>query len=214
MNYTLLPQVVATKVCSCKTCSSGGIPQALDKFGKASRYKDGYHCWCKECVNRVNRASKYRLKNGEREYKIPPTKVCTICLVEKDIDEFHIHSERADKHESQCKQCRVDHNKTTNILKQTRDANLKRKYGITGDKYDEMMKQQGGMCAICSEPEIFEHMGNGKIKALSVDHNHFTKTVRELLCWSCNTMIGNSRENPEILRRGADYLEKHLALER
>jgi len=41
-----------------------------------------------------------------------------------------------------------------------------------------------------------------------VDHVHDnTKRVRGVLCNSCNLTIGHARENPEILRSLADYIE-------
>ena len=42
---------------------------------------------------------------------------------------------------------------------------------------------------------------------LVVDHCHRSRQVRGLLCNRCNTMIGQARERPEVLRAGADYLE-------
>ena len=45
------------------------------------------------------------------------------------------------------------------------------------------------------------------IKRLAVDHCHKTGKIRGLLCSTCNLMIGNAYDNPEILRSGANYLE-------
>jgi hypothetical protein len=39
------------------------------------------------------------------------------------------------------------------------------------------------------------------------DHIHGTVIVRGILCDGCNKMIGFAKENPEILRAGANYLE-------
>jgi len=42
----------------------------------------------------------------------------------------------------------------------------------------------------------------------TVDHVHDnTQRVRGLLCNHCNLAIGHARDNPEILRALADYVE-------
>lgn len=84
---------------------------------------------------------------------------------------------------------------------------LKKAFGIGIDRYREMLVAQAGVCAICGQPETM--IRRGKIQSLSVDHNHDTDAVRDLLCTSCNAMIGYSRERPDMLRAAATYLECH-----
>lgn len=83
-----------------------------------------------------------------------------------------------------------------------RRYHLKSNYGISMKTYDKMLKKQNGVCAICKQK-------NGKKVNLKVDHNHNTGQVRDLLCDNCNFAIGHSKENPSILRKMAQYLEKH-----
>lgn len=88
-----------------------------------------------------------------------------------------------------------------------RSNNLKKKYGITLDKFEEMYKNQGGVCAIC---KCVPHIGRLVIsRGFCVDHDHLTEQVRALVCFNCNTMIGLAKDNPDILRAGADYIEFH-----
>lgn len=75
-------------------------------------------------------------------------------------------------------------------------------YGITLDKYDEMLEAQGGVCAICGQP-----CRTGR--ALAVDHDHTTGDVRSLLCANCNNGLGRFGDDPSLLRIAADYLEAH-----
>jgi hypothetical protein len=49
---------------------------------------------------------------------------------------------------------------------------------------------------------------------MCVDHDHETNRVRALLHDRCNRMLGCARDNPEVLRRAAAYLEEHTEKER
>ncbi len=79
---------------------------------------------------------------------------------------------------------------------------LKRIYGITLEEYQEIWDIQQGLCAICKKPESSQ-----KGKKLAVDHDHSTNKIRGLLCFNCNTAMGGFKENKELLRKAADYLE-------
>ena len=84
---------------------------------------------------------------------------------------------------------------------QTRDWQLRSKYGISAEEYDEMLLEQGGVCVICSaEP--------GK-RRLSVDHCHSEGHVRGLLCQNCNAGLGMFQDNPDLLLAAANYLERN-----
>jgi recombination endonuclease VII/HNH endonuclease len=92
-----------------------------------------------------------------------------------------------------------------------KNADLKKTFGITLAQFQEMLVEQKGVCAICGQPETL--IRRGKVQSLSVDHNHETDAVRELLCTACNSMVGYSRERPELLRAAAAYLERHAPIE-
>jgi Autographiviridae endonuclease VII len=82
------------------------------------------------------------------------------------------------------------------------------KYGITITEYDALYQHQDGVCAICGKPESGRDNTGTKIKALAVDHDHETGAIRGLLCSTCNSFLGYIGEDPEILRRGAEYIER------
>lgn len=85
------------------------------------------------------------------------------------------------------------------------NAILKKKYGITTLQHSEMMKSQGHRCAICGDK------GGGDSRVFPhVDHCHTTKKVRGLLCRKCNHGIGLFKDDPEILRAAAAYLERSV----
>lgn len=79
-------------------------------------------------------------------------------------------------------------------------AQLKKKYGITADHYEQMMSDQDGKCALCGR------VGNVGGKRLAVDHCHATGRVRGLLCNTCNTMLDNAQDNVDLLMSAAAYI--------
>ena len=88
-------------------------------------------------------------------------------------------------------------------------AYLKRNYGITLERYNELHDEQDGKCAICDGAETTIHSKTGQPMLLAVDHDHSTGEIRGLLCQRCNRGLGLLRDSPDLLRRAADYLEKH-----
>ncbi len=61
-----------------------------------------------------------------------------------------------------------------------------------------MLASQDGLCAICRCAPA-EH----------VDHDHETGAVRALLCFGCNGGLGQFRDEPDVLRAAAEYVEFH-----
>jgi hypothetical protein len=96
---------------------------------------------------------------------------------------------------------------TARWLASTRKSHLKAKYGITPKQYDEMLKKHNGVCAICEQPETASRAG--KIKLLSVDHNHTSNQIRGLLCDRCNKAIGHMHDNIERLQSAIEYLKRY-----
>ena len=52
---------------------------------------------------------------------------------------------------------------------------------LTPDQYADMLKAQGGVCAICGNPP--------KTRKLDEDHNHKSGRTRGLLCHRCNRQL-------------------------
>ena len=77
-----------------------------------------------------------------------------------------------------------------------------RRYGITQDDYDEMLRAQDGRCATC-------RTDNPGPKGFTIDHCHKTGRVRAILCGACNTAFGLLRESVEIVRAMLAYAEQH-----
>lgn len=96
-------------------------------------------------------------------------------------------------------------------IEQARRSHLKRKFGITLEEYENMVKIQHGRCAICGESpkETVDKRGRKKSN-LYIDHCHDTLKVRGLLCQSCNTGLGYFKDEPEYLNSAATYLKRFI----
>ena len=87
-------------------------------------------------------------------------------------------------------------------------ANLK-KYGIHTGQRNKMMEEQDGKCAICYSDVTFKQgIGLSSYHA-TVDHCHETGKVRDILCGSCNNMLGRAQDSEQILLNAIKYLRKH-----
>lgn len=78
---------------------------------------------------------------------------------------------------------------------------LRRYPGFTLEKFKAMLDTQNGLCAICSKTQK---------PRLCVDHNHSTGVVRGLLCVKCNAGLGIFRDDPALMLRAIEYLQKRL----
>jgi hypothetical protein len=130
----------------------------------------------------------------------PPTRRCPECGVVQSLDAFPRNKRSKDGHAFYCKPC---HNRKGRESRErnhgsTRSYHLKARYGITGAEAARMLEEQNGVCAICEERPA-DH----------VDHDHRTGQVRRLLCFNCNGGLGQFRDDPDLLRAAADYLDAH-----
>lgn len=81
-----------------------------------------------------------------------------------------------------------------------RRQQLKRYYGMTLEEYQQKLKDQGGGCSICGRME--------SLKDMPVDHCHTQGHIRGILCHYCNKGLGQFFDNPNNLRKAADYIDK------
>ena len=124
-----------------------------------------------------------------------------------------------------CNQCGVSHHRSRNPCKDCRNKQARhnyaqrstdkqerkrvyarrwryKQYGLTERDVALLLELQGGRCAVCG---AIESRGG---QALHVDHDHGTGRIRGMLCRGCNTALGHLQDNPSLLRRAADYLER------
>jgi len=79
---------------------------------------------------------------------------------------------------------------------------LERRYGLEPGDYEILLRMGNEVCWICGQPESVPN------RSLAIDHCHETGFVRGLLCTRCNQVLGRVRDNPDLLRRAAKYLDQ------
>lgn len=105
------------------------------------------------------------------------TKICSKCGEKKDKSAFNYYSGTSDNLQSYCRECQ---------RKYCREYN----YDIVDAQYKLMFESQGGVCAICGQPETKKGSGGKILQSLSIDHSHKTGKIRGLLCRGCNAKLG------------------------
>lgn len=147
------------------------------------------------------------------------TKKCSKCKIEKPFDAFFKDKGRKIGIRCKCKECckqdtyewrAKNKSQYNNYVAMWRAKNgdrqhkteIKRRYGLSIEKYNELLAIQKCSCAICGKA----HDPSIKRGRLYVDHNHDTGEVRGLLCAGCNAMIGHANDDVFILKKAIAYL--------
>lgn len=128
------------------------------------------------------------------------TKWCQHCLAKRPVGEFYRDRKAKDGLTVYCKAYYSAYYAKNKARQQetNRRAAIKRRYGLTVEEYDRLV---AGGCSVCGEAQ----------KRIVMDHCHATDSVRAPLCDGCNVALGAAYDSPEILRKLADYLERHSA---
>jgi hypothetical protein len=117
---------------------------------------------------------------------------CTVC----DRTQSKAWAERNREQSNNIKQAYKRRDKERNRLANKR-SRVKVAYGLTLDEYESLMKNPCQICGLRTE-------------RMHLDHCHQSGQVRGVLCRNCNVALGLMADNPERLRRAAEYLEvKH-----
>ncbi len=155
----------------------------------------------RELVTKHLRKTNTQIRSRGRQriyHTVDGLKTCSQCKQSKSVNEFSRHADTYDGLQPACRIC---------SQQSSRIGRLDRKFGITETQYREMLKAQNGVCAICGQPETRTKFG--KPTRLAVDHNHKNNTVRELICFRCNVVIGRIEENALLCDKIKAYLLKH-----
>lgn len=181
-----------------KICSKCRLPKSrLTDFHKKSREKDGLYSQCKVCVSEYTRS--YYVKNQEE--LIAKTKRWHHANPEKrKAKDLRWRAANREKH------LEIKRTSWAKYPRTHRNCRYKKHYGITIEEYEAMVVAQNGKCAIC---ESDNHRSRKGVGSWPVDHNHKTGKVRGLLCYKCNSGVGQFDDDPEMLIKAAAYLRKH-----
>lgn len=159
------------------------------------------------------------------------TKLCRVCKLDKPVSSFYKNLREIDGLSRTCKTCsNLQTNKSRKahperVREQDRlyralrplamkAAHLKSLYGITLEQYTTLLNLQGGVCGVCGT----ENPGCGS-NYFCVDHDHGCcsgrkscgKCIRGLLCHACNRLLGNSKDQVDVLAKAVSYLNKAKA---
>ncbi|MEU2553141.1 endonuclease VII domain-containing protein [Streptomyces sp. NPDC013313] len=172
-----------------KRCSRCKQSKPRASFASNKAVRDGLQAYCRECS-----AAYYRQRQDASGRKPRPRvaapqghKYCQRCEQIKPHSEWDRNRTASDGLSTCCKACRAI---------EGRARHLKRHYGLTETERDELVASQGGVCCICLAA-VPAH----------VDHCHETGRVRGVLCFSCNAALGQFKDQPEVIRRAAAYVE-------
>lgn len=81
-------------------------------------------------------------------------------------------------------------------------ANRLKKYGLTVEQYEAMLKDQQNCCALCHNP-----FGMSFMQKPCIDHCHETNLVRGILHNGCNTAIGTLGDTVDGVTLAVEYLQ-------
>ncbi len=129
-----------------------------------------------------------KVKELKKKWRECHKKQCKDCLKEwrhKNIEhsrEYHRNYGKKNRESANLSHTKWKKKNKYKVASLNRKSYLKKTYSLTLEQYDKMFEIQGGVCAICNQPETW--------RRLSVDHNHQTGKVRGLLCSKCNTDLG------------------------
>ena len=141
------------------------------------------------------------------------TATCASCGERKPRAEFHRSGTRSGV-STYCRSCFNARRRDAATPQSRRRANLKTLYGISPERYAELLHAQGGVCAICGQAETKVHAKTGLVLNLAVDHDRSCcsgrrscgRCIRGLLCSKCNHAIGLLGDDPDRMAAAATYV--------
>lgn len=141
-------------------------------------------------------------------------KQCSVCKETKDLSEFYNYKSTKDGKSYRCKSCDnkarlkwATNNPEKSHLSQ-RERNLRHRFGVDLQWYEEQLKKQNYCCAICGTKENKVVRGARIDLSFAVDHCHKTGKIRGLLCNQCNRALGMFNDSVELIHKAINYLKK------
>lgn len=152
-------------------------------------------------------------------YKNRTTKLCKGCNQELSLEKFRKRLNE-DRPRSRCKSCEAnaarkwrkenpeEHKRrksqwAKNNPEKVKMSSLRRawkKMGLDPLQVEIYKNTHSNVCEICGKMDEYQD--------ISVDHCHDKKTFRGLLCSKCNMGIGLFQDNPQLLLKAIEYLNR------
>jgi hypothetical protein len=167
-----------------KRCGRCLVTKPKDEFHKDSGAKDGLFGHCKACA-KDRRKGNWKPRVAAVTLEIPGKKVCPDCLLELPSSSFSVDAKRKDGLNHHCRSCASVRRAVSQYSLSIAEARAIR---------------SSTACECCLKP-----ISGSEV---CIDHCHSTGVVRGALCGACNLMLGAAKDNTEILRAGAEYLER------
>lgn len=157
-------------------------------------------------------------------------KMCSRCKTSKPSSAFSKDKRYRDGLQSYCRECVADYRvenkeRIDTQIKAAKEANpdkykdqwMRNQYGISLEYYRELLKNQGGVCAICGTDNPGQRAG--KPLSFCVDHDHSCcsgkkscgKCVRGLICTNCNFGIGSLKDSIPLLQSAIQYIQENTS---
>ena len=189
---------------------------------RVSEHQKQFHCrQCRRVFFRVREGAGFcsrecSIVSQRGRARIPRTdpQQCAGCLLFKPLTTDFPKIRRSNLYGLRCKACRALQGTSP---EGKRRSHLRTHFGISLEDWLIMYDGQNGTCAVCAKDLPPKENLNiqatratrWKERNWNTDHCHYTGKVRAILCRLCNQVLGALRDNPEIARRAAAYLDSH-----
>lgn len=138
------------------------------------------------------------LESGE---VITGLRICTKCNKGKPPEDFYLHRQQGpNRRRPECKDC-TKAQKSANRKPMGHRPRQASRYGLSVAEAEVLWNTD--RCEICGSTDPQSRHG-----VFYIDHDHSSGVVRGALCASCNMGLGYFKDNPEVLRAAAGYLER------
>lgn len=181
-----------------KACRKCGEVKPLTEFSRRKQNPDGLQTRCRPCDSLYQRAARKK-RMGTLNVGDTYRFTCGHC------NQPQVATYTSGQRKRYCEPCYALRVRKYARSKY-REYDLRKKYGITEADYDDMLRRQGGRCAICKDTDARNRHGTDRF---SVDHDHESGHVRALLCGSCNSAIGLLQDDPKVIEAAAKYVRAH-----
>lgn len=205
-------KIIKEKDIEGKECLKCHIYKTSDQYNKEKHSLDGLKNWCRQCIGQRN--AQHRQKLRLRDHVVlPETAKCYSCGVIKPSSEFDVDSGLFRGIKGECKKCRLIQ-KSIYCKKhpeyfrlKARENHYQRRYGISVEQKTALWEKQDKKCAVCDRDLP-------TFSSAQLDHDHSTGENRGILCWKCNSALGNVDDSISRLKKLISYLRKHKCVDK